>query len=200
MPLILVGRAAATPAAHSRASPARTTSPFCLNSRPMSVTPCGTRRGGLRWAGGRRGPGPSRLRLPHFDEAGSQRQRRVARRSWRRPAPRPGARARAADRPARISWPAPAKNTQSEPEQGIATYCSQELATIFEQVDFLLCALAPGRGAGRLQLHGPPVVDAETGFVEVREVRSHWAPDPANPLPTFNPPLGVTASCLSAGC
>jgi Asp-tRNA(Asn)/Glu-tRNA(Gln) amidotransferase A subunit family amidase len=29
------------------------------------------------------------------------------------------------------------------------------------------------------------------GFVEVAKARSDWAPDPAHPLPTFNPPRRV---------
>jgi Asp-tRNA(Asn)/Glu-tRNA(Gln) amidotransferase A subunit family amidase len=29
------------------------------------------------------------------------------------------------------------------------------------------------------------------GFVEVSEARSDWAPDPANPLPKFDPPRRV---------
>jgi Asp-tRNA(Asn)/Glu-tRNA(Gln) amidotransferase A subunit family amidase len=30
-----------------------------------------------------------------------------------------------------------------------------------------------------------------TGFVEVSQARSDWAPDPDNPLPTFTPPRRV---------
>ena len=29
------------------------------------------------------------------------------------------------------------------------------------------------------------------GFVQISEARSDWAPDPANPLPKFNPPRRV---------
>ncbi|HEU4988490.1 MAG TPA: hypothetical protein VFT41_01755, partial [Gemmatimonadaceae bacterium] len=30
-----------------------------------------------------------------------------------------------------------------------------------------------------------------TGFVNITEARSDWAPDPAHPLPKFNPPRRV---------
>jgi Asp-tRNA(Asn)/Glu-tRNA(Gln) amidotransferase A subunit family amidase len=38
---------------------------------------------------------------------------------------------------------------------------------------------------------GHPSLTLRTGFVNVREARSDWAPDPANPLPTFDPPRRV---------
>jgi Asp-tRNA(Asn)/Glu-tRNA(Gln) amidotransferase A subunit family amidase len=38
---------------------------------------------------------------------------------------------------------------------------------------------------------GHPSLTLRAGFVEVSEARSDWAPDPANPLPTFNPPRRV---------
>ncbi len=38
---------------------------------------------------------------------------------------------------------------------------------------------------------GQPSLTLRTGFVEVSEARSDWAPDPAHPLPTFNPPRRV---------
>ena len=43
---------------------------------------------------------------------------------------------------------------------------------------------------------GHPSLTLRTGFVEVTQARSDWAPDPAHPLPTFSParrvPHGVT--------
>jgi hypothetical protein len=43
------------------------------------------------------------------------------------------------------------------------------------------------------------VFSERTGFVHVAEARSNWAPDPANPLPTFSPPRrvphGITLIC-----
>ena len=38
---------------------------------------------------------------------------------------------------------------------------------------------------------GQPSLTLRTGFVEVSEARSDWAPDPAHPLPKFNPPRRV---------
>jgi Asp-tRNA(Asn)/Glu-tRNA(Gln) amidotransferase A subunit family amidase len=38
---------------------------------------------------------------------------------------------------------------------------------------------------------GHPSITLRTGFVEVAEARSDWAPDPNNPLPKFNPPRRV---------
>jgi Asp-tRNA(Asn)/Glu-tRNA(Gln) amidotransferase A subunit family amidase len=38
---------------------------------------------------------------------------------------------------------------------------------------------------------GQPSLTLRTGFVEVSEARSDWAPDPAHPLPRFNPPRRV---------
>src|SRR5438128_11350339 len=43
---------------------------------------------------------------------------------------------------------------------------------------------------------GHPSLTLRAGFVEVSEARSDWAPDPASPLPKFNPsrrvPHGIT--------
>ena len=38
---------------------------------------------------------------------------------------------------------------------------------------------------------GHPSLTLRAGFVEVSKARSDWAPDPNNPLPTFNPPRRV---------
>jgi Asp-tRNA(Asn)/Glu-tRNA(Gln) amidotransferase A subunit family amidase len=38
---------------------------------------------------------------------------------------------------------------------------------------------------------GHPSLTLRTGFVEVGQARSDWAPDPARPLPTFSPPRRV---------
>jgi Asp-tRNA(Asn)/Glu-tRNA(Gln) amidotransferase A subunit family amidase len=38
---------------------------------------------------------------------------------------------------------------------------------------------------------GHPSLTLRAGFVEVSRARSDWAPDPKNPLPTFNPPRRV---------
>jgi Asp-tRNA(Asn)/Glu-tRNA(Gln) amidotransferase A subunit family amidase len=38
---------------------------------------------------------------------------------------------------------------------------------------------------------GQPSLTMRAGFVQVSEARSDWAPDPAHPLPKFNPPRRV---------
>jgi Asp-tRNA(Asn)/Glu-tRNA(Gln) amidotransferase A subunit family amidase len=38
---------------------------------------------------------------------------------------------------------------------------------------------------------GHPSLTLRTGTVNVAEARSDWAPDPANPLPKFDPPRPV---------
>ncbi len=38
---------------------------------------------------------------------------------------------------------------------------------------------------------GHPSLTLRAGFIEVAQARSDWAPDPAHPLPTFNPPRRV---------
>jgi Asp-tRNA(Asn)/Glu-tRNA(Gln) amidotransferase A subunit family amidase len=38
---------------------------------------------------------------------------------------------------------------------------------------------------------GHPSLTLRAGFLEVAEARSDWAPDPANPLPKFDPPRRV---------
>jgi Asp-tRNA(Asn)/Glu-tRNA(Gln) amidotransferase A subunit family amidase len=38
---------------------------------------------------------------------------------------------------------------------------------------------------------GHPSLTLRTGFVRVSEARSDWAPDPAHPLPKFDPPRRV---------
>jgi Asp-tRNA(Asn)/Glu-tRNA(Gln) amidotransferase A subunit family amidase len=38
---------------------------------------------------------------------------------------------------------------------------------------------------------GHPSLTMRTGWVQISEARSDWAPDPANPLPKFNPPRRV---------
>ena len=112
---------AATPAARSSAMPARAIVPSS-NSRPISVTPCGTRRGGEKLGSGCAGSGAQSLRASrHVDEAGAQGERRMAgevgdrqhlvaqRRHQqqvdlrRRPAPSPAPPCGAGGRPARRS-------------------------------------------------------------------------------------------------
>ncbi|MBC7894365.1 MAG: amidase, partial [Cytophagaceae bacterium] len=68
---------------------------------------------------------------------------------------------------------------------------AHELATMFEQVDMLLVPSLRDESLTVTNFTGQPSITVRTGFVEVREARSDWAPDPANPLPTFDPPRRV---------
>lgn len=71
-----------------------------------------------------------------------------------------------------------------------------EVEKLFEQVDVLLVPSLRDETLTVTNFTGHPSLTVRTGFVEVKEARSDWAPDPANPLPTFEParrvPHGVT--------
>lgn len=68
---------------------------------------------------------------------------------------------------------------------------AEELAAIFRTVDVLLVPSLRDEPLTVTNFTGHPSLTVRTGFVEVREARSDWAPDPANPLPTFDPPRRV---------
>jgi len=66
-----------------------------------------------------------------------------------------------------------------------------EMARVFKQVDLLL---VPSLRDDMLTISnhtGHPSLTVRTGWVEVGEARSDWAPDPAHPLPRFDPPRRV---------
>jgi Asp-tRNA(Asn)/Glu-tRNA(Gln) amidotransferase A subunit family amidase len=68
---------------------------------------------------------------------------------------------------------------------------AMEMARIFSGVDLLL---VPSLRSEMLVISnntGHPSLTMRTGFVQVSEARSDWAPDPANPLPKFSPPRRV---------
>jgi Asp-tRNA(Asn)/Glu-tRNA(Gln) amidotransferase A subunit family amidase len=66
-----------------------------------------------------------------------------------------------------------------------------EMARIFRDVDVLLVPSLRDEQLTITNFTGHPSLTLRAGFVEVSEARSDWAPDPANPLPTFNPPRRV---------
>jgi len=66
-----------------------------------------------------------------------------------------------------------------------------EMARIFSEVDALLVPSLRDEQLTITNFTGHPSVTLRAGFVQVSEARSAWAPDPANPLPTFNPPRRV---------
>jgi Asp-tRNA(Asn)/Glu-tRNA(Gln) amidotransferase A subunit family amidase len=66
-----------------------------------------------------------------------------------------------------------------------------EMARIMSQVDVLLVPSLRDETLTITNFTGHPSLTLRAGFVEVSEARSDWAPDPANPLPKFNPPRRV---------
>ena len=68
---------------------------------------------------------------------------------------------------------------------------AQEMARIFGEVDVLLVPSLRDEMLTISNFTGHPSLTLRAGFVEVSEARSDWAPDPAHPLPKFNPPRRV---------
>jgi Asp-tRNA(Asn)/Glu-tRNA(Gln) amidotransferase A subunit family amidase len=66
-----------------------------------------------------------------------------------------------------------------------------EMARIMNQVDLLLVPSLRDEILTITNFTGHPSLTLRAGFVEVFEARSDWAPDPAKPLPKFNPPRRV---------
>jgi Asp-tRNA(Asn)/Glu-tRNA(Gln) amidotransferase A subunit family amidase len=66
-----------------------------------------------------------------------------------------------------------------------------EMARVFREVDVLLVPSLRDEQLTITNFTGHPSLTLRAGFVEVSEARSDWAPDPANPLPKFTPPLRV---------
>ena len=68
---------------------------------------------------------------------------------------------------------------------------AMEMARIFREVDLLIVPSLRDEQLTISNFTGHPSLTLRAGFVEVSEARSDWAPDPANPLPRFNPPRRV---------
>jgi Asp-tRNA(Asn)/Glu-tRNA(Gln) amidotransferase A subunit family amidase len=66
-----------------------------------------------------------------------------------------------------------------------------EMARIFRDVDVLIVPSLRDEQLTITNFTGHPSLTLRAGFVEISEARSDWAPDPANPLPKFNPPRRV---------
>ncbi len=66
-----------------------------------------------------------------------------------------------------------------------------EMARIFRDVDLLLVPSLRDEQLTITNFTGHPSLTLRAGFVQIAEARSDWAPDPANPLPKFNPPRRV---------
>ncbi len=68
---------------------------------------------------------------------------------------------------------------------------AREMARVMAQVDLLLVPSLRDEMLVISNNTGHPSLTLRTGFVEVSVARSDWAPDPAHPLPKFNPPRRV---------
>jgi Asp-tRNA(Asn)/Glu-tRNA(Gln) amidotransferase A subunit family amidase len=68
---------------------------------------------------------------------------------------------------------------------------AEEMARLFGRVDLLLVPSLRDEMLTITNFTGHPSLTLRAGFVDVREARSDWAPDPSHPLPTFSPPRRV---------
>ncbi|GJG85457.1 amidase [Gemmatimonadetes bacterium T265] len=66
-----------------------------------------------------------------------------------------------------------------------------EMARVMSEVDLLLVPSLRDEMLVISNNSGHPSLTLRTGFVRVGEARSDWAPDPAHPLPKFDPPRRV---------
>jgi len=66
-----------------------------------------------------------------------------------------------------------------------------EMERIFSEIDLLLVPSLRDEMLTITNFTGHPSLTLRAGFIEVAEARSDWAPDPAHPLPKFNPPRRV---------
>jgi Asp-tRNA(Asn)/Glu-tRNA(Gln) amidotransferase A subunit family amidase len=68
---------------------------------------------------------------------------------------------------------------------------AQEMARVMSSIDLLLVPSFRDEMLVITNNTGHPSLTMRAGFVHVSEARSDWAPDPANPLPRFDPPRRV---------
>jgi Asp-tRNA(Asn)/Glu-tRNA(Gln) amidotransferase A subunit family amidase len=68
---------------------------------------------------------------------------------------------------------------------------ANEMARVFTDVDLLLVPSLRDEILTITKFTGHPALTLRAGFVDVKQARSDWAPDPANPLPTFSTPRRV---------
>ncbi|HET9624792.1 MAG TPA: amidase [Kofleriaceae bacterium] len=66
-----------------------------------------------------------------------------------------------------------------------------EMARVMASVDVLLVPSLRDEMITIGNFTGHPSLTVRTGFVEVGQARSDWAPDPRHPMPTFSPPRRV---------
>jgi Asp-tRNA(Asn)/Glu-tRNA(Gln) amidotransferase A subunit family amidase len=68
---------------------------------------------------------------------------------------------------------------------------AQEMERVFSEVDLLLVPSLRDEMLVITNFTGHPALTLRAGFVEVKQARSDWAPDPQHPLPTFSTPRRV---------
>jgi len=68
---------------------------------------------------------------------------------------------------------------------------AMEMARLMAEVDLLVVPSLRDEMLVISNNTGHPSLTMRTGWVEIAEARSDWAPDPAHPLPKFNPPRRV---------
>ncbi len=68
---------------------------------------------------------------------------------------------------------------------------AQEMEKIFQKVDVLLSPPLRDEILTITNFTGHPAIVLRTGFLQVTQARSDWAPDPKNPMPTFAKPRRV---------
>jgi len=68
---------------------------------------------------------------------------------------------------------------------------AEEMARLMSGVDLLLVPSLRNEMLIIANNTGQPSLTLRTGFVHISEARSDWAPDPAHPLPRFDPPRRV---------
>jgi Asp-tRNA(Asn)/Glu-tRNA(Gln) amidotransferase A subunit family amidase len=68
---------------------------------------------------------------------------------------------------------------------------AEEMARVMSEVDLLLVPSLRDEMLVITNFTGHPSLTLRAGFVEVRQARSDWAPDPEHPLPTFSTPRRV---------
>jgi Asp-tRNA(Asn)/Glu-tRNA(Gln) amidotransferase A subunit family amidase len=73
----------------------------------------------------------------------------------------------------------------------LRTAVAQEMRKVLAQVDLLLVPSLRDEMLTIGNFTGLPSLTLRAGFVQVSQARSDWAPDPAQPLPRFDPPRRV---------
>jgi Asp-tRNA(Asn)/Glu-tRNA(Gln) amidotransferase A subunit family amidase len=68
---------------------------------------------------------------------------------------------------------------------------AMEMVRVMSEVDLLLVPSLRDEMLVIANNTGHPSLTLRAGFIEVKEARSDWAPDPKNPLPKFSPPRRV---------